>query len=253
MKTPRILALHVLREHLRSQGFLTALGFAGVLIYVSVLLGALAVDQEVRVLEDFGLSFIELMGLALVVFGAANGIVKELETKTIYLILSRPVSRGGFLLGRYLGLLLSAALAVGAMSLVHLSLLFLKGWSWQPAYALAILGILLKLTLSTALALFLALLSTSVLSAVVMTGIAWILGHFIPEMRFMIEKAPNVWSRLALSGISRVIPDLQLLNFRDRLEAAGQGHWLALGAGYALLYSSACLVLAYGLFRKREF
>lgn len=254
MKAIRIVAAHGARETLRNQTFVTALCFSGVLLYVSVLLGALAVDQEVRVLADFGLSFIELMGLLLVVFGAANGILREMDTKTIYLVLSRPVPRAAFLLGRYLGLLASAALAVGAMALAHLSLLFLRGWAWNEAYCLALFGILLKLAIASALAMLLALISTSLLSALTMTGVVWILGHFLPELRFLVRRLPEAWLRPFFQGFGLLLPNLQLLNFRDRLDWPGfHGFAIAAGAGYALSYAASCLALAYGLFRKREF
>src|SRR5262252_8732874 len=99
----RTLAWSQWREQWRNRSFLVALIFSGVLIYASLLLGALSVDQELRALVDFGQSFIELMGLGLVVFGAATGILREMETKTLYLILTRPVPRWSYLLGRYLG------------------------------------------------------------------------------------------------------------------------------------------------------
>jgi len=94
-----ILALGQWREQWRNRSFLVALFFAGILIYASFLLGTLAVDQETRALLDFGLSFIELMGLGLAVFGAATGILREMETKTIYLVLTRPIPRWVYLLG----------------------------------------------------------------------------------------------------------------------------------------------------------
>src|SRR5258708_5692622 len=118
-----ILALNQWREQWRNRSFLVAVVFSGVLIYASILLGVLAVEQETRALLDFGQSFIELIGLGLAAFGAATGILREMETKTIYLILSRPVPRWIYLLGRYFGLLLTTLGAVILMTAVHLTVL----------------------------------------------------------------------------------------------------------------------------------
>ena len=111
-----MLALNSWRENLRSRFFLLMMIFSVVFLYISMLFGLLAVDQELRVLLDFGLAFIEIMGLAGAVYGAASGILHEIETKTIYLILSRPVSRGQYLLGRFTGLMLSALAAISLMA-----------------------------------------------------------------------------------------------------------------------------------------
>ncbi|MBI4386129.1 MAG: ABC transporter permease [Elusimicrobia bacterium] len=231
--------------------------FSGVLLYMSVLMGVLAVDQEVRVLLDFGLSFIELMAFAMAAFGAASGVLREMETKTIYLILSRPVPRAAFLSGRCLGLIGSTGAAVLAMVLVHLSLLWLKGWPGQWSYAAALYGIGLKLIIAVVVGILFSLLSTSTLSALTMTTIVWTLGHFIPEIEFLLPRGAGGPAAVFLQAGAYLLPNLQLLNFRDRLDApplampGGELFWIA--AGYTLFYSTACFGLAYALFRKREF
>src|SRR3974390_903863 len=133
-----ILSLNQWREQWRNRSFQVALFFAGILIYASILLGALAVDQETRALLDFGQSFIELMGLGMAAFGAATGILREIETKTIYMVLTRPVPRWAYLLGRYFGLLLTTFSAVLLMTAIHLVVLLWRGWHWQWIYFLGI-------------------------------------------------------------------------------------------------------------------
>ncbi|MEK7745959.1 MAG: ABC transporter permease subunit, partial [Elusimicrobiota bacterium] len=164
MRELLILSAHSFREQLRGRFFSMILLFGGLILYMSLLLGALAADQEPRVLLDFGLSFIELMATGAACYAAATGLLRELEMKTIYLVLTRPVSRSSYLLGRFFGLLAAAACAAALMSLLHLSLLFLKGWHWENAYLLALAGIGLKLMVAVSLAGFLALISTSALS-----------------------------------------------------------------------------------------
>lgn len=248
-----ILALSGLREQLRNRSYQLALVFAGVMIYLSLLLGMLAVDQELRALLDFGLSFIELMALAAAIFGAATGILREMETKAIYLILTRPVTRLEYLVGRYLGIVLSTAAAVLLMAAVHVALLFMRGWEFRPDYLLALFGIGLKVTVAAAIATLLALFSTSALSALTITGVLWTLGHFLPEMRFLAQGGgfPSVPLAVAM----KVAPNLQLLNFRERLDvsaSAWTGEPVAFAVGYTALYSAVCLALAYSLLRTRD-
>ena len=246
-----ILSKHSFREQLRGRFFGVSLVFGGLLIYTSVLLGTLAADQELRVLLDFGLSAIELLATAAVAYAAASGLIQEMETKTVTLILSRPVSRPAYLVGRWLGLLASAVCAVGLMAAMHLLLLFLKGWRWENAYLLAMAGIGLKIVVTGALATLLALVSTSVISGLLMTGVLWTLGHFVAEMRFLLAR--DSLNAKAFSLLVYLVPNLQLFNFRDRIGLPGASEQLLLALAYAPLYAAACLALTMLLFRRREF
>lgn len=250
------LALEQWREQWRNRAFLAALVFAGLLLYASFLLGVLAADEETRALLDFGLSFIELMGLGLAAFGAATGVLREMETKVIYLILTRPVPRWTYLLGRYLGLLLTTSGAVLFMAAAHLAVLTWRGWLWQGSYLLGLFGILLKLGIACALATFLALFTTSALSALALTAVFWTLGHFIPEIGFLAgQPSRGPWLK-PLAAVALFLPNLDLLNFRDRIgipQAVFPAEPLLGAVLYALAYSSACLILGYALFRKKEF
>jgi ABC-type transport system involved in multi-copper enzyme maturation permease subunit len=248
-----ILAAAGLQEQFRNRSYQIAFLFAGVMIYLSLLLGMLAVDQELRALLDFGLGFIELMAMGAAIFGAATGILYEMETKSIYLILTRPVSRLEYLLGRYLGLLLSVVAAVVLMATAHLSLLFARGWHWESAYLLGLFGILLKVSIATAIATLFALFSTSALSALGITTILWTLGHFIPEMRFLAQRGG--FPSIPLVALIKIVPNLQLFNFRDRLgvpERILGTEPVIFAMGYAFVYCAVCLGLAYALIRKKD-
>ncbi|MFH1724758.1 MAG: ABC transporter permease subunit [Elusimicrobiota bacterium] len=243
------------REQLRGRFFPVSLIFGGVILYMSALLGILAADQELRVLLDFGLSAIEIMVCGAVAFTAATGLLQEIETKTVYLILTRPVSKSAYLTGRFLGGVSAAVSATLIMALIHLSLLWLKGWAWSDAYAMALAGVILKALVTAAVATLLALISTSVLSALLMTGIVWVLGHFIMEIRFLVERGAGSAAK-TLAPLIYVLPNLQILNFRDRLhvpEAVLPGEPLVSGLLYAVVYSAACMAFTLALFRRREF
>jgi len=256
MRNIAILALTGWQENLRRRFYLLSLAFAGVFLYLSLILGLLAVEQENRVLLDFGLGFIELMGLAGALYGATTIVLREMETKTVYLVLTRPVGRGEYLLGRFLGLMLSVLASMALMAAFHLCILWAKGWRGPEPYAAAFLAAYLKVLVTAALATFLALYSSSALTAGVISGVAWTLGHFLPEMRFLIGRSASRAVVAPLLALSYIVPDLQLFNLRDRLAAtslaapeAGWAWWL----GYAALYSAVWLDLAWGLLRRKEF
>lgn len=251
MRIIAILAWNSWQDNLRSRFYAISIIFGVVVLYISLLLGILAADQELRVLLDFGLSFIELMGLAGAVYGATTVILREIETKTIYLILTRPVSRSQYLAGRFLGLMLSALVSMGLMACLHLSILFFKGWTWHSHYLWAFAGAFLKVLITTALALFLAIFSSSVLTAIMLTAILWTLGHFLPEIRYVtLRGIPSLWP---LAGLSYILPDFQLFNLRDRLGAASRELSVLTWGAYASAYSLVWLLLAGFWLRKKEF
>lgn len=249
-----VLAQNVWLEQVRNRFYHLIWVFGGVLVYASLLVGVLAVEQELRVLVDLGLAMLELLSVAAAVFVAANSILREVEQKTIYLILTRPVPRGVYLLGRFAGLQLSVFSAALAMAALHLSLLGLRGWAGDAAYAFALAGILAKVLLISAVTVLLAMLSTSVFSALTMTGIVWVLGHFTAEIDGLARKTTG-FARLALRAVDPLLPNLQAFNLRDSWPPEGNLVWGALGYGllYLALYSGACLALSYWMFRKREF
>lgn len=250
LRTAGIVAWNTFQDNLRSRYYLLCLVFGAVVLYVSLLLGLLAADQEARVVLDFGLSLIELLGLAAAVYGAATIVLREMETKTIYLILTRPVSRAQYLLGRFAGLMMSTGAVMLAMAALHLPILFWKGWHWSWLYPAAVAGSFLKLLVTAALTLFLALASSSILTALVITMILWTLGHFLPEIRFMIRWNSQGSISVPLTALSYVVPDLQLLNLRDVWEKPLSA---ARPLAYAAAYAGAWLSLAALRLRRKEF
>lgn len=249
------LATHLFREQLRNRTYLLLLLFGGALLYTSILVGILAVDQELRVLLDLGLGMIELTVLAAVVYAAATSILQEMESKTIYLILTRPLSKWQYLLGRFAGLILTAVFSIVCMGILHLLLLFFKGWTWQWVYPVLLFYLCLKVLLVAALATLLALISTSVISAVCMTGFLWILGHFLPEVSFLIRESRSAAAWL-LKPTLYLVPNLQLFNLRDRLEAPLtflEPSTYLVPLGYSLTYAGITLLFTLYLFHRREF
>ncbi|MBI4055772.1 MAG: ABC transporter permease subunit [Elusimicrobia bacterium] len=242
-----------LREQLRNKLFWVFGAFALVLLYASVLLGVLAVEQEVRVLLDFGLALMEFLALATVLLGAAGLLLQEMENRTIYLILSRPVRREAYLLGRYLGLVGTVFGVMVAMGAAHLVLLLLRGWDFTPLYGLAVFSSFLKMLLMGALAVLVSLVATSLPSTLSIVLILWILGHVWGEVQGLIAKSSSSWVWL-LNVFSWITPNLTLLNLRDFWGAPGAFWPLPIfSIGYALFYSGACLAIAALLFRQREF
>jgi ABC-type transport system involved in multi-copper enzyme maturation permease subunit len=224
----------------------------------SVLLGLLSQEQEIRMLSDLGLAAIELLALVVAVFMMGNLLLEEMESRTIYLILTRSVGRLEYLLGRFLGTLSSVFVCMLIMTAAHAALLLAKGWSPREDGGLFFLSVFLsfeKVALISALALFFSLVSSSAVVSLVFTFFVWILGHFAAELHFLAQEIHGAGLRLVFKAVYWIIPHFQYLNARDLWAAVGDRlpSFVAQGTLYCALYGAAVLALSLLAFRKKEF
>jgi ABC-type transport system involved in multi-copper enzyme maturation permease subunit len=229
--------------------------FGILLLGMSTLMTALSGEEPVRILLDFGLVTIELFALFMTVFTGVNIILEEMNSKTIYLVLARPVPRWYYLIGKYLGLLSSVYASMVIMAVIHVVLLFYKGWIFDPEYILAIFCSGFKIAIIGSLAIFFSLFSTSAVSSLVFTFLMWVLGHFSSEIKFMIDKLTSLVPKLSLTVLYYIIPDLTYFNWRDFLGIYHPGLFtvLPISVLYGILYSTVFLLLAVVLFNRKEF
>jgi len=228
--------------------------FGVIIIGASLLLAALSGEQQQRLLLDLGFSAIEFFALLTIVFGSVTLILEELESKTIYLILTRPLSRGAYLIGRFAGLLAAVYCGMLIMSGMHLGILFLKGWAFTARYPLALLLSAEKITLIGSVALFFSLFSSSAISSISFTLFFWIIGHFSEELHFLSAKLTYIVPQMLAKAAYYLAPNLQYFNLRDFWDVPHiAGSWIGAASLYGILYSSFCVALAILFFRKREF
>jgi ABC-type transport system involved in multi-copper enzyme maturation permease subunit len=254
METIKAVFDYTLREHVRHKVWLSAALFGLVLLAGGLVASALAQEERARMMLDLGLAANEMIALVSVVFLTVHLILQEIESRAVFLILSHPVKRWHYLLGRFLGTLAAVGLGMAAMGLLHWALLKLFGWGGGGSYLLAWTCSLAKIAVMGALAMLLSLALTSEAAAMAFSVFFWILGHFTSEIRFVAEKSGNPLISTALLAFSHAAPDFAHFNYRDAWQAgAPSPAWMAAAAVYAIGYSTACLALATQLFEQKEF
>lgn len=248
---------YTLKENIRNKIFYVLILFGVIILASSLLFGVLGGEQELRMIVDLGLSSIEILGLLTAIYSSVTLILEEMETKTVYLIISRPIKRYQYLLGRYLGVASAVGISIVIMAGGHLLLLWLKGWHFEIVYLVSLILIFEKILIVSALSLFFSLFSTSVVSSISFTFFFWILGHFLQEMKFLFMKLSQSLP-FSLKGVYwflyYLIPNFQYFNLRDQL--LGQNYNLEVllwSFVYGITYSAACLVLSTLLFSRKEF
>jgi Cu-processing system permease protein len=249
-----LIALNTFREATRDR-MLTGVTIAGVtLLLVTWLLSPLALGEGTRLTVDLGLSAISLLGLLVVLLVGTSLVAKEIERRTIYNLLSRPIRRSAYLVGKWAGLsaalwMVAAILGVALWSVMAAHGLGARAASLAQATYLA--G--LELAVVTAIAVLFSSLSTPVLSSLYTLGL-YLVGQWSYDLRDLSHHyAPPLSSMLKF--VANVSPNLPLFNMRTLAAGGETTSWahLLIATGYAVVYVGCALCLATAAFESRDF
>jgi ABC-type transport system involved in multi-copper enzyme maturation permease subunit len=243
-----------LKEALRNRILYTIAFFAVALIGSSTVLETVFIGERGKIIVDVGLGALELLGLFVTVFVGIGLIQAEIEKKTIYFVLSKPVKRYQFVLGKYLGLATTLLIMAVLMSIVFFATCAGFGVVIRPIFFAALGFIYVKLLVVMAMTVFFTSFSGPIMSGIFVMSL-YAIGHMGEDIR----ELGAVLKNPALSGIFeilyRVLPNLNYFDFK-----ANAVHRLPVGdivlvesAAIGALYISVLLLLACLAFRGREF
>ena len=267
MRAVRYIAVNVFRESVRDRVPYNLVLFALLLIGASYLLGQLTAGQDVKIIKDLGLAAISVFGLFIAIFIGIGLVSKEVERRSIYALLAKPISRPQFIAGKYAGLVLTLAVNVAVMTIALYAVLGYLTWietpefkaSWEapgvdPAMPKAILLIFVELMLVTAIALFFSTFSSPILSAALTFGL-YIAGNFNADLKNFEQVVDSPAAAWLARGLYHVLPDLSAFDVKIQvvhgLPVAAGYIWSTLG--YGALYIVALLLAAMVIFSRRDF
>src|SRR5436190_15205071 len=210
---PRIMAIarNAFREAVRDRILYNLILFVLLITVSAVYLGELTAGQEARVIVNLGLSSILIFGAFISIFVGVGLVWKEIEKKTVYSIFSKPVSRGEFIIGKYLGLCATILVNVLVMGIgVTLALVYVGGTKFAGAIWPAILLIFLELTIVTAIAITFSSFSTPALSAL-LTFFVFVIGHFSASLREVTQSSRS--ASLFFDAVYYLLPNLSHFSF----------------------------------------
>jgi len=251
------IARNAFREAVRDRVLYNLVLFVLLLTGASVFIGELSGGQERKVIVDLGLSAMLLFGVFIAIFVGVGLVYKEIERRTIYAVFSKPVGRGEFLVGKYLGLCLTLLVNVLVMGVgVSLALLYVsRGWDpLIPTIWPAVLLIYMELMLLTATALLFSSFSSPALSAL-LTFMVFIIGHFSADLKSLASSLGGSGARWLFTGLYYLLPNLSNYSF---ITPAAHGRAPSLGfvfatALYAFVYIAVILAAATLVFSRRNF
>ena len=256
MRRAGIVALNTFREAVRDRVLYNLVFFALAMIAASILVGQVSIGIEEMVIVTLGLSAISLIGLLISVFIGVALVSKEMDKRTLYALLAKPVRRWEFLLGKFGGLVLTLGVNTAAMATgLFLALSLVKHGTEHVAgpVLVAVYFILLKLALVVALALLFSCFTTPLLSILYTAGL-YIAGLFVNEMRNFQSETMSQALQTLLRWLSYLLPNFE--NF-DVMAAAAHGRavpaaLIAQNTTYAALYCAIVLAAAAAIFTRRN-
>jgi len=250
----RVIAFNTFKEAIRDRILYLLLFFAATSIILSRVLALLTVGDRVKIIKDVGLASISLFGALMAILVGTGLVYKEIDKKTIFTLMAKPLYRHEFILGKFFGLVLTLFIMLGAMSLIFLLLIFLHTFRVEPRILLAIAFIFVELVLVTAVAILFSSFSTPILSALFALSF-YLIGHFSWSFETLLKKTHSGLGRAAGQVFYTLLPDLENFNFKTEVvyglpvPPAMIGYALLYGA----LYTLFILTLAVMVFRKRDF
>ncbi len=256
------IALNTFREAVRNKVLAILVLFAIAMMAFSLVLGQLSLHEEVRIIKDLGLSATSIFGVVIALFLGVNLLSKELDRKTIYAIIPKPLHRWEFLLGKYLGLALTIVALVGLMSLILAGFVTAQGGTHGVIMVRAELLILLELLVLIAVALVFASFSSPWLSAMFAAAL-WVVGRNTAELEaFSSAKLDGTLGGDVLAVVLSVVPDFRMFyvsgaNYEGTEISVHESFvswaYVASAGGYAAAYTATCLLIAVILFSRRDF
>lgn len=261
------IAGHAFLEAVRDRVLYNLVLFGVLMISASYLIGQLTAGQDVKIMKDIGLSAAAVFGLFIAVFIGIGLVSKEIERRSIYSVLSKPVRRHEVILGKYFGLVLTLAVNLAVMAVAFYAVLaymsaseseeFKRGWeasATDPAMLKAFVLIFVQLMLVTAIALFLSTFSSSILSAT-LTFALYVVGHFNADLRTIGDVIDSPAVATLAAGVSYLLPDMSAFDVSADVVHAQPvtAGYMLLTTGYALAYITMLLMGAVFVFSRRDF
>jgi ABC-type transport system involved in multi-copper enzyme maturation permease subunit len=264
-----LVAWHVFKESVRDRVLYGIGGFAVLLVAASIVIGQITAGQDLKIIKDLGLATIEIAGALMTIFIGVGLVAREIDRRSIFALLTKPLPRWEFITGKYLGLVLTITVNIWAMALALYVMLAWQNWaspenvrlSWtapalDPRLLLVLVMITAEMALLTAVALFFSSFSSSALLSIIFTVGLFVSGLASADLRNfkdIVDVNPAVST--IVSAVGWALPAFSEFDIKSQIV-----HGLPIAAGlvwgmvaYAVVYAAALVGLSVAVFARREF
>lgn len=247
------IAKNTFKEAIRDRILYMFLGFAIVLIVSSKFISMLTIGDSAKIIKDLGLAALQLFGMLIAVMMSVLMISREMEQKSIYTILTKPINRFQYLLGKYFGLLAITVSMLALMTICLLAIVFLYNLQLEFNLILGAFFTLLEMLLLCAFAILFSTITKPILGSV-LTLAAFFLGHLTSGLLLLIDRMKDSVSQFVIPALYYTLPNLEIFNFKTEIvhNLAVPMDAALLAVVYSLIYSTLVLILAWFVFSKKD-
>ncbi len=253
MRSVSIIAYNTFRETIRNKVLYNILLFAGIIIILSISFGEWSVFARVQVMADFGLATMSLSGLLLAVFIGVAMLGKEVTSKTVYMMASKPISRSSIIIGKYIGLCCTLLINFMLMTLFFFAAFLLIDGNIHFGLIFAVLCTMCEMAVIVAVALLFSTVTTPTLSAI-FTIAFYIAGHFNDLVD--VDKMEQSYGllKLFLNALYYIMPNLEHFNIRTAViyNLPLSGEYIIYTLLYGFLYIVLLLLLSCAIFSRKD-
>ena len=268
MRAIALVALHGFRDSVRDKVLYAIVAFAVLLMAASYVIGELTAGQDLKIIKDLGLAAMSLFGLFIAIFIGIGLIAREIERRSVYGVLAKPVRRHEFIIGKYLGLVGTLLVNLAVMAVAYYAVLTYMGWilpesalkvapapPTDPRLMLAVAMIACELALVTAVALFWSTFSSSALLSAALTAGLYVAGQFGGDLKNLEQVVESPVAGAIGRGLYYVLPNFAAFDIKTQVVHALpiEPGYLLLTATYALVYIALLLVASVLIFSRRYF
>lgn len=253
MSSILLVAKNTFKEAIRDKILYGILAFSLLFILATIFLGSLSLGEDIKVIKDLGLACIYIFSILITIFISAQAIYKEIEKKTIYIILSKPVKTFEFVIGKFLGLLSSIIISMIIMQAVYLIVILTKGGGFDYFSFISLLLQIFEVGIFVALAILFSSISTPFASMLYSTILLYA-GHSLSSVLKYSEKASESFKYI-IYPFYYLLPNLEKFNIRNSIvyEKIPGGGEIILSIIYGIFYIGALLYLANLALKKQDF
>ena len=233
------IALNTYREAVRDRVLYNLIVFVLMITASAIFLGELTAGAVARTIVNLGLAAMLLFGVFIAIFVGVGLVSKEIEKRTLYTIFSKPIGRGVFLVGKYLGLCLTLFVNVLVMGLgITIALWYVQGNNLAFSIWGSILLIFFELTIITAVAILFSSFSSSALSAL-LTFLVFVIGHFSASLSDFAENLGSQTAKVFFGAIYYLLPNLSHFEFATHA-ALGKNPFASISRRSVFIYGYLC-------------
>lgn len=250
----RAIAYNTFKEAVRNKVFYLLAAFGVIFAMSSRIISMLTLGDEIKVLKDTGLAAIHFFSVLIAVFTGINLVYKEIEKKTIYNILSKPISRAGFILGKFAGLALTLLAALSAMALIFFVFLYFSAGAPDIRMLCYFLLLYMELLIITSISIFFSSFSTPILSSVFTISI-YLIGQVLWTFNLFKKHLETPLEKIVSWSVYYILPNLEKFNIKHQVVMQGElkAEQILVPLAYGVAYNIAALSAAILVFHRREF